>query len=97
MRTTIDFPEEHFREAKTRAEQQGMTLKSLIIQYVRAGLGTHPPHTSGSSARRSLPPVAIRRIPGQAPSTALSNRELHTLLEEQEIHAAHQAATRHPA
>ncbi|MFZ9937827.1 MAG: hypothetical protein ACO3JG_12345 [Luteolibacter sp.] len=97
MRTTIDFPDELFREAKTRAVQQGTTLKSLVIQYVRSGLSAHTPKISDPPARRSPPPVAIRRIPGQASPPAFSNRELHALLEQDEVHAAHQAGTHHPS
>lgn len=87
MRTTIDLPENLYREAKTRAVEQGTTLKNLMTQFVLSGLATHD---SGSKlvARRMPPPVAIRRIPGQAPCPALSNRELHAILEAEDIDAA---------
>ena len=97
MRTTIDLPDELFREAKTRAVQQGRTLKSLLIQYVRSGLGAQPPGTGSSPARRNPPPVAIRRIPGRAPSPAFTNRELHALLEEEEVRDGHHSGTKHQA
>ncbi len=89
MRTTIDLPEDLFREAKTRAVQQGTTLKNLMIQFVLSGLAAQK---TGASpiVRRLPPPVAIRRIPGQAPRPALSNRELHAILEAED-------ATRSPS
>ena len=32
MRTTLDLPDTLFREVKTRAVQQGVTLKDLLAQ-----------------------------------------------------------------
>lgn len=88
MRTTIDLPDELYREAKTRAVQEGMTLKSLMIQFVRSGLRSPVNSAGGSPARRSRPPVAIQKISGYPPKPALTNRQLHALLEEQEVQAA---------
>lgn len=91
MRTTIELPDELFREAKTRAVQQGTTLKDLMIQFVRSGLGAPAASRGGDSSRRTPPPVAIRRIRGRRPSPALSSRELHALLEDEEVEAARDA------
>jgi hypothetical protein len=87
----IDLPDKLFREAKTRAVQQGATLKNLMVQFVRSGLGACTADTGTSPARRAPPPVAIRRIPGQRPSHALTNGELHALLEDEEVQAARRA------
>jgi hypothetical protein len=87
MRTTIDLPEDIFREVKTRAVQQGTTLKNLISQFIESGLAAQGAGVS-TKVHRQSPPVAIRRIPGQAPSSALSNRELHAILEAEDIDAA---------
>lgn len=95
MRTTIDLPDDLFREAKTRAVQQGKTLKSLLIQYVRAGLSAHPSDASTITDRRPAPPVAIRRSPGQGSPPVYTNRELHALLEEDEVHPESYADTKH--
>jgi hypothetical protein len=86
MRTTIDLPEDLFREAKTRAAQQGTTLKNLMTQFVVSGLaaqGACAMHV----ARRMPPPVAIRRTLGQALRPALPNRELYAILEAEDIEA----------
>jgi hypothetical protein len=42
MRTTLDLPDDLFREAKARAALEGMKLKDLIAEYVRQGLNTNP-------------------------------------------------------
>jgi len=87
MRTTIDLPEDIFREAKTRAVQQGTTLKNLISRFIESGLAAQGAGIS-TKVHRPPPPVAIRRIQGQAPTPALSNRELHAILEAEDIDAA---------
>lgn len=91
MRTTIDLPDELFREAKTRAVQQGTTLKKLMIQFVRSGLGARALNADASPVRRPAPPVAIRRIPGQRPLSALTNAEIQALLEDEEVQSARRA------
>jgi len=88
MRTTIELPDELFREAKTRAVQQGTTLKKLMAQFVRSGLGARAAENDASPARRTPPPVAIRRIPGRRLLPALTNGELYALLEDEEVQAA---------
>ena len=93
MRTTIDLPDELFREAKIRAVQQGTTLKNLMTQLVRSGLESPVSGADGSPGRRNPPPVAIRRIPGKFSTPAWTNRQLHELLDEQEVRAARDAST----
>ena len=74
-------------EAKTRAVEQGTTLKNLMTQFIRSGLAAQGAGVS-TKVHRLPPPVAIRRMPGQAPSPALSNRELNAILEAGDIEAA---------
>ena len=85
MRTTLDLPDELFLEAKTRAVQQRTTLKNLITQFIRSGLRSKT-ITSSQPARRTLPPVAIRRVSGQPQNPALTNRQLQAILEEEDFH-----------
>ena len=94
VRTTIELPDELFREAKTRAVQQGTTLKDLMIQFVRSGLGAPLASRDAASSRRAAPPVAIRRIRGRRPSPAPSSGELHALLEDEEVKAARRAGAK---
>jgi hypothetical protein len=39
------------------------------------------------------PPVVIRRITGQSPRPALSNRELYAILDAEDIHATRAASS----
>jgi len=94
MRTTIELPDELFREAKTRAVQEGTTLKDLMIQFVRSGLGAPAAGRAEASSRRTLPPVAIRRIRGRRPSPALTKGQLQELLEDEEVEAARDAGAK---
>lgn len=55
MRTTLDFPDQLFRELKALAALEGTTLKVLIERLVRAGLVS----TEQADVRRTpsrLPP-----------------------------------------
>jgi hypothetical protein len=92
MKTTIDLPDDLFREAKTRAAQQGTTLKKLMTQFILSGLGMQV-NAHNSTARRMPPPAVIRRIPGQSPRLPLTTRQLHALLEGEEIQASRHMAT----
>lgn len=39
MKTTLDLPDELVREVKLRAVMQGRTIKDLVAELLRAGLG----------------------------------------------------------
>lgn len=43
MKTTLDLPDELIREAKLRAAMQGRTLRDLVADFLRQGLGMVPP------------------------------------------------------
>lgn len=92
MRTTIDLPDPIFREVKTRAVQQGTTLKQLVTHYIEAGLQGRSASLPAEPRRRPPLPVAIRREPGTPLTPALSNRELKAILEEQDLER-HRRAT----
>ncbi len=86
MRTTIELPDGLYREAKTRAVQQGVTLKELVVGLIQTGLrGAPAAEASPPAMRRAAPPIAIRRVPGQPPVQPLSNRQLSALLEKEEF------------
>ena len=87
LRTTIDLPEELFREAKMRAVKQGKTLKELVAECVRSGLQRPSSVTQGMLVRREPPPVAIRKNQELTRTTALSNRQLNAILEDEELEA----------
>lgn len=43
MKTTLDLPDELIREVKLRAVVQGRTVKNLVTEILRQGLGITPP------------------------------------------------------
>lgn len=88
MRTTIDIPAELFREAKTRAVQEGQTLKSLITRCIELGLRDPEVSIAERVIRRDPPPVAIRRAEGQASFQPPTKQELNAILEEDEVRAS---------
>ena len=53
--------------------------------------GKYAAFTDASPVRRAAPPVAIRRIPGQRPLSALTKAEIQALLEDEEVQSAHKA------
>lgn len=87
MRTTIDLPQDLFREVKLRAVQEGTTLKSLLTECIRSGLRGQAVGRPAVVARRGAPPVAIRRIPEHGLVQGKSNRQLNEILEAEEVKA----------
>jgi hypothetical protein len=52
MKTTLDLPEEPVREVKLRAVMQRRTVKDLVAEVLRQGLGMGP-----GDQRTRPPPV----------------------------------------
>jgi hypothetical protein len=91
MRTTLELPDALFKEVKTRAVQEGVTLKELLAAYIKAGLlhaKSSPPFPDYGKQSRPLP-VAWEPIPGESPTPARSNAELYAVLEEEEEDKKH--------
>ncbi len=87
MRTTLDLPDALFKKVKTRAVQQGVTLKDLFATYIEAGL-----RGSLDQPARAIPPenpyplpVAFERVPGAPPTPYRTNAELFAMLEEEDL------------
>lgn len=83
MRTTLDLPDDLFRQVKARAALDGTSLKKLLRAYVEEGLrrGSEAP-SEGPRKRSPIPvarPASGRRIP------ALSNSELQGILMEEDL------------
>jgi hypothetical protein len=64
MKTTVDIPDDLFREAKARAALDGIKLKDLVTDALRLKL-----HASSSSKRRVKFPI-IEGDPNVPPITA---------------------------
>lgn len=63
MRTTLDLPDETFRQLKAQAALNGMKLKELVTQLIQRGLA------AGVTDPKPLqppepPPIAIKRVAG---------------------------------
>lgn len=83
MRTTLDLPDPLFREVKTRAVQQGVTLKDLLAQYIQAGMNA-PTSAVPPVSRDHVPLPYFRKTDGPV-IPARSNAELFAILEEEDI------------
>ena len=88
MRTTIDIPDELFRQAKIRAIQEGVRLKELFARYVEHGLTQAPEQTDkaldGCRRRSDLPiarPARGKVIP------CLTNAKLYEILDAEDQEA----------
>jgi len=90
MRTTIDLPDDLFREAKARAALSGLTLKQLITRWVERGLREADALPPAAHQRRRALPVII--APRGRQMTALSNAEIEALLEAEDAGNGHDRA-----
>ncbi|OGB53978.1 MAG: hypothetical protein A2503_08790 [Burkholderiales bacterium RIFOXYD12_FULL_59_19] len=84
MRTTLDLPDDTFRQLKAQAALNGMKLKELVTQLIQRGLaaGVTAPMPDQPPAP---PPIAIRRVPGKPLTPALSNAQLYDILNDQDL------------
>ncbi len=94
MRTTLDLPDETFRQLKAQAALSGLKLKELVTQLIERGLvdgaSTQPAPMRG----RPPLPVAGERVPYPIPiareadgtvTPYLSNKQLYAILEEEDL------------
>lgn len=82
MRTTIDLPNDLFRQVKARAALDGTTLKDLITRYVKQGILHSSRSTRKESRQRSELPI-VREATGR-PLLVFSNADLYRILDEEE-------------
>ena len=61
MRTTLDLPDETFRQLKAQAALNGMKLKELVTQLIQRGLAAGVAAPIAAPQRIPLP-VAIQRF-----------------------------------
>lgn len=87
MKTTLDLPDELIREVKLRAVIQRRTVKDIVAEFLRQGLGlpslTPAEHRPASTMvvidEGGLPIIRCRP---HAPATRMSTAELLTLEQE---------------
>ncbi|MBM3889896.1 MAG: hypothetical protein FJ388_12335 [Verrucomicrobia bacterium] len=60
MRTTLDLPDELFRQVKAKAALQGSSLKELVMRYVESGLRQSAQSKATGRKRNRLPLIKRR-------------------------------------
>ena len=75
MRTTIDLPDDLFRQVKAKAALSGAKLKDLIAYYIERGLRENDSAPLVQPRQRSPLPL-IREAATGKPISAFSNAEL---------------------
>ena len=87
VRTTLDLPDPLFKEVKTRAVQEGITLKELLAACIEAGLrgrqGAFDPATPWINPHRL--PVAWARVAGKPPTPSRTQAEIEAILEQEDL------------
>ena len=84
MKTTLDLPDELIREVKLRAVVQRRTVKGLVAEFLRQGLGMAPPVPPVPPASDSMVAIGPHGLPvircrPNAPATRMSARKLQQL------------------
>lgn len=81
MKTTLDLPDELIREVKLRAVMQRRTVKDLVTEFVRQGLGIAPPNElpvppAGSMIEVGSDGLPVVRCQSNAPAKRMSVEKL---------------------
>jgi hypothetical protein len=89
MKTTLDLPDELMREMKLRALMQGRTLRDMVAEFLRQGLGMAPCKPASTPIPGSIVQVGAHGLPvircgDQAPAAGMSIEAL-LLLEQQAL------------
>ena len=99
MKTTLDLPDDLVRAMKLRALLQGRTLRDLVADFLRQGLGMAAPQTTQSPAPGSMVETAPNGLPTircniPAPATAMDLQDLLALEQEAQVAEDLQHASR---
>ncbi len=96
MRTTVDLPDELFRQVKARAALDGLKLKDLITQYVEHGLAhaNCEGQAQRHAARRRSPLPDIPKAAARGMVPALTNAEIQAILDEEDAARPNRSAGR---
>ena len=74
MKTTLDLPDELIREVKLRAVTQQRTVKDLVAEFLRQGLGmalSAPPQPPPAESMVEIGPKGLPVIKCQAKAPAM--------------------------
>jgi hypothetical protein len=83
MRTSLDFPDALFKHLKTRAAQEGRTLRDLVIELVERGL-TAREVVDPKKRFEARPPVIPNQGPLPLDLSKLTNADLYELINEED-------------
>jgi hypothetical protein len=84
MRTTLDLPDETFRQLKAQAALSGLKLKELVTLLIQRGLSNGESATVTAQSPEILP-VAIKRVPDSPLTPALTNAQLNAVLDQADL------------
>lgn len=84
MKTTLDLPDDLMREVKLRAVIQGRTLRDLVAEFLRQGLGMAAPKASDTEPAGSMVALGANGLPiircrADAPAVQMSAQDLLSL------------------
>jgi plasmid stability protein len=87
MKTTMDLPDELIREVKLRAVVQRRTVKDLVAEFLREGLGMEPLRRPKKRSANSMVVIGQNGLPvvrcaPDAPAARMSVKELLALEQE---------------
>jgi hypothetical protein len=90
LRTTIDLPSPVLRDIKIRAAQAGVSMKTLLTQWIENALRASPNEADLSNASKVAKPHPmpsfVRPRKAKAPLQAtLSNAQLHALMDDEQV------------
>ncbi len=83
MRTSLDFPDALFKHLKTRAAQEGRTLRDLVIELVERGL-TAREVVDPQKRFLARPLVIPSQGPMALPLSHMTNADLYALINEED-------------
>jgi plasmid stability protein len=88
MRTTLDLPDPLFKHLKTRAAQEGRTLRDLVVELVEKGLSARD--LVDAQQRFQARPLITGTSPMRLPPSQLNSANLSDILSEEDDERARQ-------
>jgi plasmid stability protein len=88
MRTTLDLPDPLFKHLKTRAAQEGRTLRDLVVELVEKGLSARD--LVDAQQRFQERPLIKGTAPMRLPPSQLTSADLSDILSEEDDERARQ-------
>jgi len=73
MRTTLDIPDPKYRRLKTKAAQEGVSVRQIVLRSIDKELGGEDP----KKAKRLTQPILKSFAPG---SIRLDNEQIYDLI-----------------